>query len=118
MAASTITKFFLPVRFTYSTRVTRIPALPEMNLPGSSRMRSPSGFSRGHECGRVARGGEDPFRLGFPPPVGAAAGQGGLIDDAQTAADAEKLEGKPGRELFQQGHHFSHGQFKRFDRGE
>ena len=48
MAASTIRKFFLPVRFTYSTRVTRMPALPEMNLPGSIRILRPSGLSNGN----------------------------------------------------------------------
>ena len=47
MAASTIRKFFLPVRFTYSTRVTRMPELPEMNRPGSIRIRRPSGFNSG-----------------------------------------------------------------------
>ena len=35
------------MRFTYSTRVTRMPALPEMNRPGSIRIFRPSGFSSG-----------------------------------------------------------------------
>src|SRR5947207_1976077 len=47
MAASTMTKFFWPVRFTYSTRVTRMPELPEMKRPGSTRMRRPSGSRSG-----------------------------------------------------------------------
>ena len=47
MAASTSRKFFLPVRFTYSTRVSSAPALPEINLPGSIRILSASGWSNG-----------------------------------------------------------------------
>ena len=42
-----MTKFFRPVRFTYSMRVTRMPALPTMNRPGSMRMRSFNRFNRG-----------------------------------------------------------------------
>ena len=47
MAASTRRKFFLPVFFTYSIRVNRTPELPEMNRPGSIRIRKPSGLSSG-----------------------------------------------------------------------
>ncbi len=42
-----MTKFLRPVCFTYSTRVTRMPALPEINRPGSSRIFKPSGCSSG-----------------------------------------------------------------------
>src|ERR1051326_2017368 len=47
IAASTSRKFFLPVFFTYSIRVNKMPELPEMNRPGSIKILSPGGLSRG-----------------------------------------------------------------------
>ena len=47
IAASTMTKFFLPVFLMYSTRVTKAPALPLMNRPGSRRIFRPKGLSSG-----------------------------------------------------------------------
>ena len=85
-------KFFLPVRFTYSTRVTRMPALPEMKRPGSSRIFRPSGWSNGtrraaYFCGvKIFFAAEDFHQCAV------AAGERGVVNNAQSAADAEKFQ--------------------------
>ena len=108
-----MTKFFRPVRFTYSTRVTRMPALPEMNRPGSIRIFRPSGCSSGSSraayfCGVKMFFAADDFHH-----AGRAAGQRGLIDDAQPAADAEKFQRVFFRQPPHQRQHFAHGLLKR-----
>ena len=71
-----------------------------------------------HQRGSVFGGGEDIFRLRFPPPIGPAAGQGRLIDDAEPAADAEKLQLKSGGEFLDQGHDLANSQFERLHFGQ
>jgi hypothetical protein len=94
IAASTMTKFFLPVRLTYSTRVTRAPALPDEEAAGLEQdLASPSGCSRGTKVSRV--GGRRQDALGLGPDfhqAGSPLAKGILVDDADAAADAEEVE--------------------------
>jgi len=68
-----------------------MPALPEINRPGSIRMRSPRGLSSGASVARTGRR-QDFFCARRPPPAGGTALQRRVINDAQAAADAEELQ--------------------------
>ena len=109
-------KFFLPVCFTYSTRVTKMPALPEMNRPGSIKMRSPSGLSRGASAAAYEAGVRIFLAPGRLPPAGRPALQRRLVNDAQAAADAEKFQPMPLLQPLHQGQHFFDGLLERLDR--
>ena len=113
MAASTMTKFFRPVRFTYSTCVTTMPALPEMNRPGSTKIFSPSGCNSGSSRSGVFLRRQNVFRRRRFPPAGRTTLQRGLINDAQSAADAEKFDPMPRFQFPHQRQHLPHGIFKR-----
>ncbi len=87
-----MTKFFLPVRLMNSTRVTRMPALPEMKRPGSSKIFKPSGPEQRHKARGIFLRRQNYSPGGRFPPQRIAAGERGLVNDAEPAADAEKFD--------------------------
>ena len=107
-----MTKFLLPVRFTYSTRVTRMPALPTINRPGSIKIFKPSGPQQRHQPPGVFLRCQNVLRRGGFPPGRRAAGEGGLVNDSQAAADAEKFEPVFSLQPFHQRQNLAHGLLK------
>ena len=70
------------------------------------------------EFGCVLGRGEQIFALGRAPPLGLAAFQCGIVNNAKPSADAEKLDAVFFGQTLGQGYNFFNSFFKRPDLGE